>query len=319
MGTLDKVLVLGARGMVGSAIVRRLRASDMVGEVVAAGRQECDCLDRASVLRCYREVGPTAVVVAAAKVGGIEANRTMPYDFLLQNLAIATNTIDVALELGVPRMLFLGSSCIYPRMAEQPIREDSLLTSALEPTNEGYAIAKIAGLKLCQMARRQHGVLYHSLMPTNLYGPHDNYHPQHSHVLPALIRRFETAREEGAESVTLWGTGTALREFLHVDDLADAVLFSLLSDNPPDWANVGSGEEVSIRELAEIVRDACGAKCRIDWDATHPDGTPRKLLDTSVLRALGWSPRISLREGVARTVLDYRREGASRRGESRAN
>ena len=319
MGTLDRVLVLGARGMVGSAVVRRLRASGQAGEVVAAGRAECDCHDRGAVAKCYREVRPTAVVVAAAKVGGIEANRTMPYDFLMQNLAIAVNTVDVALELGVPRVLFLGSSCIYPRLAEQPIREDSLLTSALEPTNEGYAIAKIAGLKLCQMARRQRGVLYHSLMPTNLYGPNDNYHPQHSHVLPALIRRFETAREEGAESVTLWGTGSALREFLHVDDLADAVLFSLRCDNPPDWANVGSGEEVSIRELAEIVRDACGAKCRIDWDATHPDGTPRKLLDSGTLRRLGWAPRISLREGVVRTVADYRREGANRRGESRAN
>ena len=316
MNVLDKVLVLGARGMVGSAVMRRLAAAGVEG-AVGAGRAECDCLDRASVRSCLERERPTAVVVAAAKVGGIEANRTMPYSFLQQNLAIAANVVEEALEAGVPRLLYLGSSCIYPRMAPQPIHEDALLTSALEETNEGYAIAKIAGLKLCQAARRQHGALYHSLMPTNLYGPGDNYHPEHSHVLPALIRRFETARETGAESVTLWGTGSALREFLHVDDLADAVIRALQVEDPPDWANVGSGEEVSIRELAEIVRDACGAKCSIEWDATRPDGTPRKLLDSSRMRELGWSPKISLREGVARTVLDYRREGANRRGESR--
>ena len=316
MNTFDKVLVLGARGMVGSAVMRALSAAGR-GEAIGSGRAECNCLDRAAVLRHLRDVRPTAVVVAAARVGGIEANRTQPYSFLAENLGIADNVIGAALELGVPRLLYLGSSCIYPRLAPQPIHEDALLTSALEPTNEGYAIAKIAGLKLCQAARRQHGALYHSLMPTNLYGPGDNYHPEHSHVLPALIRRFESARESGAEAVTLWGTGSALREFLHVDDLAQSVLAALAADNPPDWANVGSGEEVSIRELAEIVRDACGATCRIDWDSTRPDGTPRKLLDSSLMRAMGWTPRISLREGVARTVLDYRAEGASRRGERR--
>ena len=314
--TLSNVLVLGARGMVGSAVVRRLRSLG-AGRVVAAGRAECDCLDLASVRDCLRREKPSAVVVAAAKVGGIEANRSMPYSFLQQNLAIAANVVDAALAAGVPRLLYLGSSCIYPRMAPQPIHEDSLLTSPLEETNEGYAIAKIAGLKLCQAARREHGALYHSLMPTNLYGPNDNYHPEHSHVLPALIRRFETARETGAESVTLWGTGSALREFLHVDDLASAVVCVLQAENPPDWANVGSGEEVSIRELADIVRAACGASCRIEWDASRPDGTPRKLLDSSRLRAMGWAPKISLRDGIARTVLDYRAEGAARRGESR--
>ena len=316
MNTFDKVLVLGARGMVGSAVMRALARAGR-GEAVGSGRAECNCLDRAAVLRHLREVQPTAVVVAAARVGGIEANRTQPYSFLAENLGIADNVIGAALELGVPRLLYLGSSCIYPRLAPQPIHEDALLTSALEPTNEGYAIAKIAGLKLCQAARRQHGALYHSLMPTNLYGPGDNYHPEHSHVLPALIRRFEAARESGAESVTLWGTGSALREFLHVDDLAEAVLAALAADNPPDWANVGSGEEVSIRELAEIVREACGATCRIEWDSTRPDGTPRKFLDSSLMRSMGWAPRISLREGVARTVRDYRAEGASRRGERR--
>ena len=314
--TFDKVLVLGARGMVGSAVMRALARANL-GEAVGSGRAECNCLDRASVLRHLREVRPSAVVVAAARVGGIEANRTQPYSFLAENLGIADNVIGAALEVGVPRLLYLGSSCIYPRLAPQPIHEDALLTSALEPTNEGYAIAKIAGLKLCQAARRQHGALYHSLMPTNLYGPGDNYHPEHSHVLPALIRRFEAARESGAESVTLWGTGSALREFLHVDDLAEAVLSALGADDPPDWANVGSGEEVSIRELAEIVREACGATCRIEWDATRPDGTPRKLLDSSLMRSMGWAPRIPLREGVARTVHDFRAEGASRRGERR--
>lgn len=314
--SLDKVLVLGSRGMVGSAVLRRLAAHG-VDNAVGAGRVECNCLDRDAVLRCFQREKPTSVVVAAAKVGGIEANRSMPYSFLYQNLAIAANVVDAALEAGVPRLLYLGSSCIYPRMAPQPITEDALLTSALEPTNEGYAIAKISGLKLCQAARRQHGVLFHSLMPTNLYGPGDNYHPEHSHVLPALIRRFETARETAAESVTLWGTGSALREFLHVDDLADAVICALQAENPPDWANVGSGEEISIRDLAMLVRDACGATCRIDWDATRPDGTPRKFLDSAALRALGWTPKISLKEGVARTVQDYRNEGANRRGESR--
>lgn len=317
MGTsLDKVLVLGARGMVGAAVVRRLQGL-AYGEVVGTGRAECDCLSAESVRACFQRVRPTAVVVAAAKVGGIEANRTMPYAFLSENLRIATTVVEEALAAEIPRLLFLGSSCIYPRLAPQPMEENALLQSALESTNEGYAIAKIAGLKLCQMARRQHGVLFHSLMPTNLYGPGDNYHPEHSHVLPALIRRFENARETSASRVTLWGTGSALREFLHVDDLADAVVCALRLENPPDWANVGSGEEVSIRELAEIVREACGADCRIEWDASHPDGTPRKLLDSTLLRSYGWKPNISLREGIARTVLDYRREGELRRGRSR--
>ena len=302
--------------MVGSAVMRALAEAGR-GEAVGSGRAECDCLDRGEVLRHFRDVRPSAVVVAAARVGGIEANRTQPFSFLSENLDIAANVVGAALEAGVPRLLYLGSSCIYPRLAPQPIHEDALLTSPLEPTNEGYAIAKIAGLKLCQAARRQHGALYHSLMPTNLYGPGDNYHPEHSHVLPALIRRFENARETGAEAVTLWGTGSAIREFLHVDDLARAVLCALDADDPPDWANVGSGEEVTIRELAGIVRDACGASCRIEWDATHPDGTPRKFLDSSLMRSMGWAPRIPLREGVARTVLDYRAEGSHRRGERR--
>lgn len=312
MGTFDRVLVLGSRGMVGSAVVRRIAAAGLP-PALEAGRAEVDCLDQAAVRAYVRTARPTAIVVAAAKVGGIEANRTQPASFLYENLMVAANVVDAAHRAEVPRLLFLGSSCIYPRMAAQPITEDALLSGPLEPTNEGYAIAKIAGLKLCQTYRAQHGMLYHSAMPTNLYGPGDNYHPSHSHVLPALIRRFEEAREANAPDVTLWGTGSALREFLHVDDLADAVLFLLRQDNPPDWVNVGSGEEVSIRQLAELVRDACGARCELRWDATKPDGTPRKLLDCAKLRALGWTPRISLREGLGRTVADYRREGGHRR------
>ena len=306
----EKTLVLGHRGMVGSAVVRRMAAKGLPAPMTA-GRQELDCLDQAAVRRYIAEKRPTSVVVAAAKVGGIEANSTQMSEFMYENLMVATNVVEACFRAGVPRVLFLGSSCIYPRLAPQPIREDALLTGPLEPSNEGYAIAKIAGMKLCQYYRRQYGVCYHSAMPTNLYGPGDSYHPRHSHVLPALIRRFEEARVGGAKSVTLWGTGSALREFLHVDDLADAVLFVMGLDNPPDWVNVGSGEEVSIRALAEKVRAACGASCQIAWDPSKPDGTPRKLLDCSLIRSLGWTPRILLDAGLPRTVEDYRREGAA--------
>ena len=306
----EKTLVLGHRGMVGSAVVRRMAAKGLSAPMTA-GRQELDCLDQAAVRRYIAEKRPTSVVVAAAKVGGIEANSTQMSEFMYENLMVATNVVEACFRAGVPRVLFLGSSCIYPRLAPQPIREDALLTGTLEPSNEGYAIAKIAGMKLCQYYRRQYGVCYHSAMPTNLYGPGDSYHPRHSHVLPALIRRFEEARVGGAKSVTLWGTGSALREFLHVDDLADAVLFVMGLDNPPDWVNVGSGEEVSIRDLAEKVRVAVGADCELAWDASKPDGTPRKLLDCSLIRSLGWTPRILLDAGLPRTIEDYRREGAS--------
>ena len=307
---IEKTLVLGHRGMVGSAVVRRMAAKGLPAPMTA-GRQELDCLDQAAVRRYIAEKRPTSVVVAAAKVGGIEANSTQMSEFMYENLMVATNVVEACFRAGVPRVLFLGSSCIYPRLAPQPIREDALLTGPLEPSNEGYAIAKIAGMKLCQYYRRQYGVCYHSAMPTNLYGPGDSYHPRHSHVLPALIRRFEEARVGGAKSVTLWGTGSALREFLHVDDLADAVLFVMGLDNPPDWVNVGSGEEVSIRDLAEKVRAAVGADCELAWDATKPDGTPRKLLDCALIRSLGWTPRILLDAGLPRTIEDYRREGAT--------
>lgn len=306
----EKTLVLGYRGMVGSAIVRRMAAHGLP-EPVLAGRKELDCLDQAAVRKYIDALKPTSVIVAAARVGGIEANSSQMSAFMYENLMVAANVVEASFRAGVPNLVFLGSSCIYPRLAPQPIREDALLTGPLEPSNEGYAIAKIAGMKLCQYYRRQAGVCYHSVMPTNLYGPGDSYHPKHSHVLPALIRKFEEARVNKSKAVSLWGTGLALREFLHVDDLADAVLFTMGLENPPDWVNVGSGEEVSIRQLAELVREAVGVDCGIEWDSTKPDGTPRKLLDCSLLKGLGWKAKIFLKEGLSRTIQDYRREGAA--------
>jgi GDP-L-fucose synthase len=250
-------------------------------------------------------------IIAAAKVGGIHANNNYPADFIFENLMVAANTVHAAHRHGVKRLLFLGSSCIYPKLAPQPMREDCLLTSALEPTNEAYAIAKIAGLKLCQYYRKQHGVLYHSAMPTNLYGPGDNYHPQNSHVLPALIRRFDEARAAGKSEVVAWGTGTPMREFLHVDDLADACAFLLQQDNPPDWINVGTGTDVTIKELTESVAAATGFTGKITWDTTKPDGTPRKLMDVSLLAGLGWKARIALSDGLAQTYSAFLAERAA--------
>jgi GDP-L-fucose synthase len=256
---------------------------------------------------------PQIVIVAAAKVGGIQANASCPAGFLYENLMIAANCIHAAYRHGVKRLLFLGSSCIYPREAAQPLREEALLTGALEPTNEAYAIAKIAGLKLCQYYRKQFGVLYHSLMPTNLYGPGDNYHPRNSHVLPALIRRFHEAKLAGAAEVVIWGTGSPKREFLHVDDLADATVFLLRLENPPDWINVGAGTDLSIKELAELVARTVGFAGRVALDPTKPDGTPRKLMDVSRLAALGWRARISLEEGVRRAYESFLEESRSGR------
>lgn len=310
--TFSKVFVAGHRGMVGSAVLRAMKRAGLP-EPLVASRSELDLTDQRAVFAFFEREKPSAMIMAAAKVGGIEANRQAPADFLYLNLAMAANTIEAAYRAGVGRVLYLGSSCIYPRLAPQPMTEDALLTGPLEQTNEGYAIAKIAGMKMCQFYRRQHGVMFHSAMPTNLYGPGDNYDLNGSHVLPAMIRKFETARETGAASVGLWGTGSAIREFLHVDDLAEALLFLLAAENPPDWANVGSGREVTIRELAGMVRDATGAACEIEWDATKPDGTPRKLLDCSLLRGMGWTPRIDLEEGIARTVAEYRSEKAEGR------
>jgi GDP-L-fucose synthase len=253
----------------------------------------------------FAEEKPEVVIVAAARVGGIHANSTYPAEFLHENLASAHNTIHQSWLHGVKRLLFLGSSCIYPRLAPQPMTEECLLTSPLEPTNEPYAIAKITGLKLCQYYRKQYGVLFHSAMPTNLYGPGDNYHPENSHVLPALIRRFHEAREAGAESVTIWGSGTPRREFLHTDDLAAGLLAVLEMDNPPDWINVGYGSDVTIRELAETVSRVIGFPGRLEWDATKPDGTPRKLMDSSKLLATGWQPKFDLESGIRDAYADF--------------
>jgi GDP-L-fucose synthase len=300
----DRIFVAGHRGMVGSAIVRELQRQGYDNLILRTHR-ELDLMDAAAVAAFYKAEKPDVVIDAAAKVGGIHANATYPADFLRENLWMQMNVIDNAWKCGTKRLLFLGSSCIYPRLAPQPMKEEVLLTSALEQTNEGYALAKISGLKLCQYLRRQYGVLFHSAMPTNLYGPNDNYHPQNSHVLPALIRRFHEAKEANAPEVVMWGTGTPLREFLHADDLASASVHLLTLDNPPDWVNVGSGTEVTIRELAEIVKESVGYKGRIVLDPSHPDGTPRKLLDISLIRSTGWEPKIPLREGVKRTYSDF--------------
>jgi GDP-L-fucose synthase len=307
-----KLFIAGHNGMVGGALVRRFSAEPGISLVLRT-RQELDLTSQAAVSAFYAAERPDVVIMAAAKVGGIHANNTYPADFLFDNLAIAANTIHGAYAAGVKRLLFLGSSCIYPKLAPQPMPESCLLTGPLEPTNEAYAIAKIAGLKLCEYYRKQHGVLYHSAMPTNLYGPGDNYHPQNSHVLPGLIGRFHQAREAGQAEVLAWGTGSPKREFLYVDELADACAFLLRQDNPPDLINIGTGTDVTIRELTELVAQVIGFKGRITWDATKPDGTPRKLMDVSRLKALGWTARIGLREGVEKTYAAYLAEKASGR------
>jgi GDP-L-fucose synthase len=296
--------------MVGGALVRRFQAEPGV-TLLLRPRKELDLTNQAAVGAFLAAEKPDAVIMAAAKVGGIHANSTYPAEFLFANLAIATNTIQGAYAAGVKRFLFLGSSCIYPKLAPQPMPESCLLTGPLEPTNEAYAIAKIAGLKLCEYYRKQHGVLYHSAMPTNLYGPGDNYHLENSHVMPALIRKFHEAKLAGRAEVSAWGTGAPKREFLHVDELADACVFLLRLQNPPDLINVGTGTDVTIRELTEIVAAAVGFTGRIVWDASKPDGTPRKLLDVARLNALGWKARVGLREGVAKTYASFLAELAA--------
>ncbi|MDV6241220.1 GDP-L-fucose synthase family protein [Rhodococcus opacus] len=307
-GSLDRAasfFVAGHRGLVGSAIWRKLEVAGF-DRLIGRSSRELDLRDRASVSAFFAEAKPRYVVLAAAKVGGILANSTYPVDFLSENLRIQVNVLDSALEHGVERLLFLGSSCIYPKLAPQPIREEYLLTGHLEPTNDAYAIAKIAGILQIQAVRRQYGLPWISAMPTNLYGPGDNFSPQGSHVLPALIRRFDAARRSGAESVTNWGTGSPRREFLHVDDMASACLHLLENYDGPDQVNVGTGEDSTIREIAEIVADEVGYDGRIEWDITKPDGTPRKLLDVTKLRQSGWEPTIGLRDGIASTVQWYR-------------
>lgn len=310
MNPSPRIFVAGHRGMVGAAVVREMARTGLPPPLTAT-HTELDLTDQAATRAFFARYRLDCVIVAAARVGGIEANRSALGTFLYDNLMIAANVIHGAFEAGVPRLLFLGSSCIYPRLAPQPIQEEALLSGPLEPTNEGYALAKIAGLKLCQYYRSQHGVLYHSAMPTNLYGTGDNYHPAHSHVLPALIRKFEEARAREAGEVTLWGSGEPRREFLHVDDLAQALLFLLQLDAPPDWVNVGSGEDLTIRELAEQVQTAVGSRCALRFDTSMPDGPPRKLCDTSLIRRLGWRPKISLPEGLRRTVDEFRAEVAA--------
>lgn len=303
----QKLYISGHRGMVGSALVRRFKAAGCE-RLVLRSRSELDLLSQSAVDQFMEEERPDLVIVAAAKVGGIHANETYPAEFIYENLQIAANTIHAAYRHGVKRLLFLGSSCIYPKHAPQPMPEDCLLSGPLEPTNEAYAVAKIAGLKLCQYYRQQYGVLFHSAMPTNLYGPGDNYHPENSHVLPALIRRFHEAKEKNSSEVVVWGTGSPRREFLHVDDLADACFHLVQVENPPDWVNLGSGADVTIRELAELVKEIVGYTGSLTFDESKPDGTPRKLLDVSTASALGLTARIPLRAGIVDAYESFLRD-----------
>ncbi|MBU4531357.1 MAG: GDP-L-fucose synthase [Hoeflea sp.] len=299
-----RVYVAGHRGMVGSAIVRRLEREDCT--VLQATRSELDLTSQAAVQAWFAANRPDAVFLAAAKVGGILANDTMPADFLYENLMIEANIIEAAHRNGVEKLVFLGSSCIYPKFARQPIAESELLEGALEPTNEWYAIAKIAGIKLCQAYRKQHGADFISAMPTNLYGTGDNYDLKTSHVLPALVRKVEEARAAGAPSITLWGSGTPLREFLHADDCADALVFLMRHYSGHEHVNVGSGAEISIRDLAQMIARASGYDGAIELDPSKPDGTPRKLMDSAKLRAMGWQPSIGLEAGIGRTLAEFR-------------
>ncbi|WP_238710412.1 GDP-L-fucose synthase family protein [Oceanipulchritudo coccoides] len=299
-----KIYVAGHRGMVGSAVCRCLKSKGF-NNLVTRTSSELNLVSQSQVETFFQEEQPDAVIFAAARVGGIHANNTYPSEFMYENMMMEMNAIHSAHKNKTGRFLFLGSSCIYPREAPQPMPEDCLLTSQLEQTNEAYALAKISGLKYCAYLRRQYNVLFHSAMPTNLYGPGDNYHPQDSHVLPALIRRFHEAREAGAEAVTIWGTGTPRREFLHVDDLAEGLLYLLELENPPDWVNVGSGEDIAIRDLAGVVAEVVGFSGEIRLDTSKPDGTPRKLMDNSLINNLGWKPRIGLKEGIASAYKDF--------------
>jgi GDP-L-fucose synthase len=307
------VYVAGHRGLVGSALVRNLQANGY-RNILVRTHKELDLRNGDDVRKFFSEVRPEAVVIAAAKVGGIHANSTFPVEFLLENLQIQNNLIATSFEFGVKKLLFLGSSCIYPKLAAQPIREDSLMTGPLELSNEPYAIAKIAGIKLCQAYARQYGTDFISAMPTNIYGPGDNFDLQTSHVLPALIRKVHEAKVKGRREVTIWGTGTPLREFLHADDLADALRFLLENYESPEIINVGYGEDVTIHDLVQIIAGVLGFEVEIVFDTSKPDGTPRKLLDSTRLRSLGWKPRISLKEGVLQTYHWMLESGAELKG-----
>ena len=299
-----KIYIAGHTGMVGSAILRRLQAGGYENFALRTSG-ELDLRNQVEVQEFFRREKPEYVFLAAAKVGGIVANNTYRAEFLYDNLMIEANIIHAAWQNSVKKLLFLGSSCIYPKMAPQPLKEEYLLTGLLEPTNEPYAIAKIAGIKLCDTYRAQYGCNFISVMPTNLYGPNDNYHPENSHVLPALIRKFHEAKRDGAHFVTLWGTGAPLREFLHVDDLADACYFLMEQFNEPGFVNIGVGEDLSILELAQLVRRIVGYTGEIRHDLSKPDGTPRKLLDVSKLTALGWKAKIGLEEGITGVYKEY--------------
>ena len=299
-----KIFIAGHRGMVGSALVREAEKRGGY-EILTATRSELDLLNQLECHQWLQENRPDQVIIAAAKVGGIHANSTYPAEFIYENLTIATNLIEGARQAEVGRVLFLGSSCIYPKLAPQPMPEDCLLTSPLEGTNEAYAIAKIAGLKMCQHYRAQYGLRYHSAMPTNLYGPGDNYHPENSHVIPALIRRFHEAKVRGDAEVTIWGSGTPRREFLHVEDLAEACFHLLDHQDPPDWVNLGVGQDVTILELAQLVAKTVGFEGEIETDPSKPDGTPRKLLDVSMLIETGWSAKIPFADGLAGAYQDF--------------
>jgi GDP-L-fucose synthase len=299
-----RVFVAGHRGMVGSALTRRLAREEC--RILTVGRDVVDLREQAAVYGWFDEHRPEAVLLAAARVGGIHDNDTHPGDFLYDNLAIATNVIEASRRFGVAKLMFLGSSCIYPRLAPQPMPESCLLTGPLEPTNQWYAVAKIAGLKLCQAYRRQHGCDFVSVMPTNLYGPHDNFDLLSAHVLPALLAKLDAAVRDGRDTVEIWGSGRPCREFMHVDDLADAVVFLMKTWSDEEPINVGTGADVTITDLARLIADVVGFTGRFVFDASKPDGTPRKLLDVSKLTALGWSPRIDLAAGIRQTYEWYR-------------
>lgn len=307
MNLSDKIYVAGHRGLVGSALVRRLN-QEGYSNILTRTSREIDLRRQVEVENFFAQEQPEYVFLAAAKVGGIHANNTYRADFLLDNLQIQNNILQSALKTGVRKLLFLGSSCIYPKLAPQPMTEDALLTGPLEPTNEPYAIAKIAGIKLCEAMRDQYGFNAISCMPTNLYGPNDNFDLETSHVFPALIRKFHEAKLAGTPSITLWGTGVAKREFLHADDAADAMVFLMKNYDGRQFVNIGTGKDISIRELAELMKDIIGYEGSLEWDATKPDGTPRKLLDVSRLHELGWQHAIGLREGIMQTYNWYRQQ-----------
>ena len=300
----SKIYVAGHNGLVGSAIVRKLK-KEGYENIITRTHSELDLTRQEDVESFFNEEKPEYVFLAAAKVGGIHANEMAPAEFMYINLAIETNVIHSSYKNQVKKLLFMGSGCIYPRIVPQPIREDYLLTAPLEKTNEAYAIAKIAGLKMCEFYNRQYGTDYISVMPCNLYGPGDNYHPENSHVIPALLRKFHEAKINKSPQVVMWGTGSAMREFLHIDDIADASYFLMQNYSGDECVNIGCGRDMSIRELGELIRDIVGYRGEIIYDPSYPDGTPRKLLDSSKLFAMGWRPSISLREGLKETYLDY--------------